>query len=408
MTRGVDLAATPAGRRVLFTALYFAEGAPIGFLWVALGGLLAQEGVPVEDFAPLVGALALPWAFKWLWSPLIDRLQTRRWTLRAWIVALQLAMAATLVPLLFASSPAAFLGLAPFLVLHALCAASQDAAIDALMLRVTPEDEQGRITAWMQAGYRCGIALLGGGALSLAARFGTDVAVGALIALVGGAVALAPLYRAPLPDAAGSAREPVRVGPLIAAALRRRATWIGLAFAATAGAGFEAVGTLASSLLTTLACGDTGPAEEFFLVPALVAIVGGGFAGGFAADRIGKRRAAAAAGLALGAAVLGLSARLAGGVGLDELQLWLGVVWIGIGAFTAASYALFLELTDPRLGATQFSAYMGATNLCEAWAVAAAGPLIGALGHPRAFAALAGVGLLALALLPFAHPPRRR
>jgi MFS transporter, PAT family, beta-lactamase induction signal transducer AmpG len=54
-----------------------------------------------------------------------------------------------------------------------------------------------------------------------------------------------------------------------------------------------------------------------------------------------------------------------------------------------------MQLTDPKLGATQFSAYMGAINACEAWAGFSAGQLAERFDFPVAFVALAVVSLLA-------------
>jgi MFS family permease len=70
-----------------------------------------------------------------------------------------------------------------------------------------------------------------------------------------------------------------------------------------------------------------------------------------------------------------------------------------VGFFTAVSYALFMDLTDPRLGATQFSAYMAATNGCESWSAFAGGRMVAAQGYPAAFLAMSAVSLLGLPLL---------
>jgi hypothetical protein len=71
--------------------------------------------------------------------------------------------------------------------------------------------------------------------------------------------------------------------------------------------------------------------------------------------------------------------------------------------------------SDERLAATQFSAYMGATNLCEAWSVRVAGRMIEARGYGATFALLEAVGLAGLGLLAFArargpvsHPREKR
>jgi PAT family beta-lactamase induction signal transducer AmpG len=70
-----------------------------------------------------------------------------------------------------------------------------------------------------------------------------------------------------------------------------------------------------------------------------------------------------------------------------------------VGVFTAASYALFMDLTDPRLGATQFSAYMAATNACESWSAWGGGRLTAAYGYPAAFVVMSLVSLASLPLL---------
>ena len=67
----MDLTRTRAGRRVLFTAYYFVEGAPIGFLWWTLPAVARAEGADTGRIGALLGWLVLPWAFKWAWAPLI-------------------------------------------------------------------------------------------------------------------------------------------------------------------------------------------------------------------------------------------------------------------------------------------------------------------------------------------------
>jgi MFS transporter, PAT family, beta-lactamase induction signal transducer AmpG len=136
--RPVDLTATTGGRRLLFTGLYFCEGAPIGFLWWALPSVLRSRGVDTAVVGALLGWLVLPWALKWVWAPLVDRVRSTRFGLRAWITAAQLGMAVSLVPLLFVDPLEDFDRLATALVFHAVFASTQDAAIDALMIRVTP------------------------------------------------------------------------------------------------------------------------------------------------------------------------------------------------------------------------------------------------------------------------------
>jgi PAT family beta-lactamase induction signal transducer AmpG len=58
-----------------------------------------------------------------------------------------------------------------------------------------------------------------------------------------------------------------------------------------------------------------------------------------------------------------------------------------------------MDLTDPRVGGTQFSAYMSATNACESWSAWSAGRITAGAGYPAAFATLSVVSLMSLFVL---------
>ena len=75
----MNFLATPVGRRILFAACYLSEGAPIGFLWLALPTRLRVSGVPIEQITWLTAVLVLPWTFKFVWAPLVDILRLVAW-----------------------------------------------------------------------------------------------------------------------------------------------------------------------------------------------------------------------------------------------------------------------------------------------------------------------------------------
>ena len=70
-----------------------------------------------------------------------------------------------------------------------------------------------------------------------------------------------------------------------------------------------------------------------------------------------------------------------------------------VGLFTASSYALFMDLTNPKIGGTQFSTYMAATNGCEAWSVWVAGGMVAGYNYPTAFILMCVVSLVSLLVL---------
>ena len=378
-----------------FAGLYLCEGAPIGFLWWALPAILRERGVSVDRIGSLASWLVLPWALKFLWAPLLDMGHGR--SLRAWIIAAQLVMAATLLPLALADLERDFGWIATSLAIHALAAASQDAAIDALAIRSVSPRERGRLNGWMQFGMLAGRSLFGGGALLARPWMGDS---GVVIALSSG-LALAALWLWLRPGWSAQARIDSKPEPLwrnLRLALSRRTTWIGLLFAASAGAGFETAGALAGPFLIDRGFDDV-VVGRFFGLAAVAAMSIGGFLGGFASDRFGVRRTTSVCALGMGACVLLLAWLARADAPSAALISGMTAIYFGIGAFTASSYGLFMALTDPALGATQFSAFMGATNLCESWSARVGGALASQHGYPAAFAAPALVGLLALPLL---------
>ncbi|MBK7642154.1 MAG: MFS transporter [Planctomycetes bacterium] len=390
-------------RRLVFAGLYLCEGAPIGFLWWALPTILRERGAPIDEIGALTSWLVLPWAFKFLWAPLLDA--GGGCGLRVWIIAMQLVMALTLLPVLAVDAGLGMRWIGAALVLHALAAASQDAAIDSLALRTTPEAERGRLNGWMQLGMLLGRSVFGGGAL-LARRWIGDSGVVLLLSggLASTALALAWRGRAILKPVLRAGTE--SLGLHLAQALKSRRTWFGLAFAATSGAGFEVVGMFAGPML--IDHGQNSSTVGLFLgLPAVGAMALGSLVGGSLSDRLGVRRVVLFSGLALGGAILALSALLQAQAPTFALIAALCAVYLAIGLFTASTYALFMALTDPALGATQFSAYMGATNLCESWSSRVGGALAEQRGYAGAFAIPALIGLAALSLL-FALRPRTR
>ena len=126
----------------------------------------------------------------------------------------------------------------------------------------------------------------------------------------------------------------------------------------------------------------------------------GGLIGGHLSDRLGRLRSVALfLGGFVGMILLLAAADSAGAGGTMTLLALLAGMYFFVGLFTAASYALFMDLTDPRLGGTQFSTYMAATNGCESWAVWTGGRIAGSAGYPSAFVVMSLASLLSLSIL---------
>ena len=160
---------------VLF--LGFASGLPLSLTGQAMQAWLTVDGVDIATIG-FLGLVGMPYTFKFLWAPLMDRFEPpwlgRR---RGWLVLTQIALAAVLwwmasvtpreTPLLFAAVA----------LLVAFLSASQDVVIDAYRTDVLDARERGLGGSLAVFGYRLAMILSGGIALIWAEQWGSWGAV---------------------------------------------------------------------------------------------------------------------------------------------------------------------------------------------------------------------------------------
>ena len=157
-----------AGAYALFVVavLGFASGLPLALTGQALQAWLSTEGVDIATigFLSLVG---LPYTFKFLWAPLMDRFELwpalgRR---RGWLVLTQLALAATLWALASTPPRGALQVFALLAVAVAFVSASQDVVIDAYRTDLLRPSQRGLGASLNVLGYRLAMIVSGGVAL---------------------------------------------------------------------------------------------------------------------------------------------------------------------------------------------------------------------------------------------------
>src|SRR5258708_36162377 len=161
-------------RVMLILPLGFASGLPLLLTFSTLSAWFAKSGVSRAT----IGAFALvgtPYAFKFLWSPLIDRLPPpipigRR---RGWGIAIQLALIAATLALGSCDPKRNLVAMGALALLVAFLSASQDIVIDAYRVEILTPEQQGPGAGMIQTGYRIAMLIAGSGALLIAAPFGS-------------------------------------------------------------------------------------------------------------------------------------------------------------------------------------------------------------------------------------------
>jgi len=155
-----------ASRRMFVMVLLgFSAGIPYALTAGTLQAWLATENVDIKTIG-LFALVGIPYNWKFVWSPLMDRyfpkFLGRR---RGWMILTQAGLAASIAGMALTSPALNIQSVAIMAVLVAFFSSSQDIVIDAYRTEVLPPEEYGAGSATYIMGYR--IAMLVSGALAL-------------------------------------------------------------------------------------------------------------------------------------------------------------------------------------------------------------------------------------------------
>lgn len=429
-----NLLATPRGRLTAFFFLYVTEGIPLGFAATAVATQLRRQDVGPAAIGAFVGSFYLPWAFKWAFGPFIDVFASDRLgRRRGWIIVTQVLMALTLMSTVLLKLPQQLALFTLVLLVHNSFGAMQDVAIDALAVNTLAEQERGLANGLMFAGAAIGQAAGGAGVLFLAGFTGFQPT----FFIVAGAILAVTLFVAlpmreppsPRPNASdGSPRWQTAARELRSFAvesfrsfLGTRGAYVGLLFAVLP-AGAMCLGlALQSNLAVELGLDDNQVAAINLwsgIIQAVFMVLGG-----YLSDRFGRRRTLAVYIALMSLPVLYLSMMLQQhgwvmpvpqGSGRTQapavlvVALWIATLTyaVAIGLMYGTRSAIFMDVTNPAVAATQFTAYMALMNLAIAYSATWQGIAIEALGYPKTMLIDAVIGLFCLALLPWLRSVR--
>ncbi len=395
----MSLLNSKSGRIFLVTVLYLTEGAPIGFIWWAMPTLLRQENVPIESITSLTALLILPWIFKFIWAPLIDSLRNEKRGYKFWIFISQSFMGLSLVPLIFIPVQDNLFIWGMFLLLHSISAATQDVSIDAMVINVIAKNERGKLNGFMNAGMLIGRSVFGGGTLIIAYELGLNYMVGLIVIIILSAMVLLIFVKEPVLQLRPENQFKTFVQNF-SLSFRSRNTWLAIVFALTSAAAFEVAGGLAGPFFTDLNINQE-TIGVFFAIPVVAAMFIGGLTGGYISDKMTRTKAVSIFLYGFVAAIFFISIYTYVNSSVDQTVILSAytIMYFFVGFFTASSYALFMDLTNPKIGGTQFSTYMAATNGCEAWSVWVAGGIVAGYSYSTAFFLMSVVSLASLLIL---------
>ena len=158
--------------------LGFSSGLPILLVFSTLSVWLVKAGVN-RSTVTLFSWAGFAYAFKYLWSPLVDNYRLPFFKnlghRRSWLLVTQILIIIAIVLTSFSDPQVNLLYTAFFITLLAFFSSTQDIVIDAFRIESVSQSHQGPMSSMYIAGYRIGMLSAGAGSLWLAALFGTEI-----------------------------------------------------------------------------------------------------------------------------------------------------------------------------------------------------------------------------------------
>lgn len=380
-------------RRIPFLAaiLYFSEGLPYGIVNELFPLYLRSRGVSLTAIG-LISTVSLAWTFKVLWSPLVDRIATYR----SWISGALLVLTLCLITFALSPAPAGPMFWATLTVM-ALASATQDIAVDAYTIVMTPTRMLGPVNSIRVASYRVAIILCGGGMAALASTIGWPAGFWAAAAITAGIFVFSRF----LPDTAERVREARQ--PLFRGLLQ----WI---------ARPNAVILLAVVLLYRLGDAALLPMIKPFWIDlgystaevgTVTTVIGvaftilGAFLGGLIIAKIGILRALLILGVVQMLSNAGYALVATWSLGRTALYTASIIENLTSGLGIAAFLAFLMAICDREFAATEFAMLSAIFALTRSVAGSFSGVWAQSIGYPAYFWITMALGVPGLLIIPF-------
>ncbi|MCX6661884.1 MAG: MFS transporter [Euryarchaeota archaeon] len=373
----------------LFGSLYFSEGLMVAITTVATSLYLREKAISIPVTTLIVGIVNIPWMLKFVWGPVIDYF--RRFGRKLFIM---LGGALTIFCMFLVSFVDPRASLLPFTLLIFLSHVGIgfiDVSTDAWAIDVSTDKDRGKINGSMFAGQYTAWAI--GAALFplIGSQYGYHFVylINALLILF---ILLFPFVVKEI------VKEKVKE-KIVSLVVKEFKTKTVLLIALFSPLVFMNEGIMSFIvpiyMRDGLGLSDVQIGFIAMILPVFLAV--GSLVGGVVTDKIGRKSALY---LFIGFNVV-CTAFLIFADSWWKLSIIYGMIGFFMGGHSTVSCALFMDVTNPRIGATQYGIFTGIANVGLNGAGMITGTLAIILGFSRTFLYAAWVFGPALLVLYF-------
>ncbi len=381
----------PFFRYFSFAILYVAQGIPEGMTYFGIPAWMAMNGKTPGEIGAFIGVIGIPWSFKIIVAPIMDRFSFlpmgRR---RPWVLLGQLGLMVSFIVMSMLHDPLNNLSI---LMIAGFCVsffgAFQDVATDGMAIDIVPINEQARANGVMWGAKTVGTSISLVTGTYILNRYGFQLAILTLSVAVS-LIMLVPLLLRErpgeklLPWTKGKTTPEVAKIQLHSFAKIFKSLFkvfilpssllMGIAFFS-----FNTGVGLIDAVFPVFTIQEAGWSNEIysniFSIVNIISGIMGMVAGGFLSDKFGKRKM-------ISIYLVVLLALFAGMFLLKPfwnrefiITGFMALYYVLYVFITIGSFAIGMELCWCRVSATQFTLYMAISNMGRALGASLLGPL---------------------------------
>ncbi|WP_226911375.1 AmpG family muropeptide MFS transporter [Gallaecimonas mangrovi] len=396
-------------RRMMLCVLTgFSSGLPLYFLFQLVPGWLKSQHIDLGTIG-LLSLVQFPYTWKFIWSPLMDRLNLPLLGLRrGWLLVTQLGLLLTLASFALLSSANNMELVVIAAVLVAIFSASQDIVIDAFRREILADNELGLGNAIHVNAYRLAGLVPGSLSLILADHFPWSTVFVITAAFMGVGLLLTAIADEPEHERTPSTLEQAVIEPFKEFFQRSdfKSAIAILLFMVL----YKLGDNMATALQTPFymdmgySLSDIGlVAKNAALWPSII----GGIIGGLAMVKIGINRSLWVFGVVQWLSILGYA--LLSYLAPEQRNLWwlaavVGTEYLGVGLGAAALTAFIARSASRNYLATQLALLTALTAVPRVIANAGTGYMVEYMGWLHFFLFCAAIAIPGMLMLPKVAP----
>ena len=384
----LDLTERPSLKYFLFGSLYFAEGLIFALTTVVLVLFFTDKNISIEITTLVGGLSSVPWMMKFVYGPTIDFFG--KYGRKIFCIIGGIIGTISLLIVAFVDPKTAIIPFTALLFIGHSGVVLLDVSTDAWAIQTTKINERGKVNAAMYIGLFGGTAVGGILLACIATFYGFEmvfIITGVLIFLSIILALFVKEYKIEIK------RKLIKL--LLIKEFKKKNTLIVLLFCTLVAMNFGMLMFVIPEYMRNVLLLDKIQTGLLNAVYPISIVIGAGI-GGYIADKWGRKKIL----------YITLVALMISSAFLITADTWekLAIIYAIVGFLTGASLysttgALLMDVTNPKIGGTQYSFLTSISNFGEIGIAMISGSLVVFLGYNRFFlytALIIGVSLLIL------------